>query len=71
MSRHGISGGWKRVNSAALGYPNSTHSLERLFHDWPLTGSWELSSWNIMTDKSVLHAWGHEPCYNSFSRWLY
>lgn len=57
-------------NSAALGYPNSKHSLERLFPDWPLAGSWEPSSWNILTDKSVLHVWGHEPCYNSFSEWF-
>lgn len=32
----------------------------------PSVGSWELNSWNILTDKSVLHVGGCDPYYKSF-----
>lgn len=41
-----------------------------LFYDWPWTDSWELSSWNLLTDKSVLCAQGFESHYISLSRYF-
>lgn len=53
---------WERVNStclscSSLAFPN--------FHEWPLTNSWESSSWNVLTDKSVLNAYIFETYYTS------
>lgn len=41
-----------------------------LLHAWPLAASWELSSWNVLTDKSALHALGFQSHCTSSSRYF-